>query len=260
MGIYDASTIVPKLEANGSNFWKWDAAVAMYAKLHDMTNILSGARTKPDLPSRAGWIPDAEPLDMSTIDINNDDDQDKLTRRAAFDSSRQMINGAIEKNVEKQEERIRHWNKCDAALNMTFLQSLSREVYEAIAGLDTAAGQYAEISRRYKEEGLNEACSAWADFFQLRCADCHNTVKFTDKFRAALNKLKDLKLILPEKGILYQFILAIQDSYPDYARTIRRDLRSDRSTTLDAVIHELNDEARREDPVKAAAFAANKKT
>jgi hypothetical protein len=37
MGIYDASTIVPKLEANGSNFWKWDAAVAMYAKLHDMT-------------------------------------------------------------------------------------------------------------------------------------------------------------------------------------------------------------------------------
>jgi hypothetical protein len=76
-----------------------------------------------------------------------------------------MINGAIEKNVEKQEERIQHWNKCDTALNMTFLQSLSCEVYEAIAGLDTAAGQYAEISRRYKEEGLNEACSAWADFF-----------------------------------------------------------------------------------------------
>jgi hypothetical protein len=143
---------------------------------------------------------------------------------------------------------------------MTFLQSLSREVYEAVAGIDTAAGQYAEISRRYKEEGLNEACSAWADFFQLRCADCHNTVKFTDKFRATLNKLKDLKLILPEKGILYQFILAIQDSYPDYARTIRRDLRSDKSNTLDAIIHELNDEARRDDPVKAAAFAANKKT
>jgi hypothetical protein len=146
---------------------------------------------------------------MSTIDISNNNNQDKLTRRAAFDLSRQMINGAIEKNVEKQEERIQHWNKCDTALNMTFLQSLSCEVYEAIAGLDTAAGQYAEISRRYKEEGLNEACSAWADFFQLRCADCHNTVKFTDKFRAALNKLKDLKLILPEKGILYQFILAI---------------------------------------------------
>jgi hypothetical protein len=49
MGIYDASTIVPKLEANGSNFWKWDAAVAMYAKLHDMTDILSGARRRQRL-------------------------------------------------------------------------------------------------------------------------------------------------------------------------------------------------------------------
>jgi hypothetical protein len=78
----------------------------MYAKLHDITDILSGARTKLDLPSRADWILDAEPLNMSTIDINNDDDQDKLTRRAAFDLSRQMINGAIEKNVKKQEERI----------------------------------------------------------------------------------------------------------------------------------------------------------
>jgi hypothetical protein len=78
----------------------------MYAKLHDMTDILSGARTKPALPSRAGWIPDAEPLDMTTIDINNDDDQDKLLRRAAFDASRETINGAIEKNIEKQEERI----------------------------------------------------------------------------------------------------------------------------------------------------------
>jgi hypothetical protein len=94
----------------------------------------------------------------------------------------------------------------------------------------------------------------------LQRADCHNTVKFIDKSRAALNKLKDLKLILPEKGIFYHFILAIQESYPDYARTIHHDLPSDKSTTLDAVIYELNDEARRDDPVKAAAFAANKKT
>jgi hypothetical protein len=46
----------------------------MYAKLHDITNILSGVRTKLDLLSRAGWILDAEPLNMSTIDINNDND------------------------------------------------------------------------------------------------------------------------------------------------------------------------------------------
>ncbi|KAF1935210.1 hypothetical protein EJ02DRAFT_428649 [Clathrospora elynae] len=78
MGIYDAAAFVPKLEANGLNFWKWDAAVAI------------GAKTKPDLPTRAGWIPDAELLDMSTIDINNNNDQDKLVRRAAFDLDWQM--------------------------------------------------------------------------------------------------------------------------------------------------------------------------
>jgi hypothetical protein len=66
-----------------------------------------------------------------------------------------------------------------------------------------------------------------------------------------------MKLILPSKGVLYQFILAIEDPYPEYARTIQRDLRSNRSLTLDSVIYELNDEARRNDPVKAASFASN---
>jgi hypothetical protein len=86
------------------------------------------------------------------------------------------------------------------------------------------------------------------------------TVKFTDKFRAGLNKRKDLTLSLPDKRILYQFILANQDSYFDYACIIRRELCSERSTTLDAVIHELNDKARHDNPVKAATFAANRKT
>jgi hypothetical protein len=258
MGITDPSNFVPKLEANGSNFWKWDAAVVMYASLNDCGEILSGAKPKPEAASRMGWVPALEYLDASIIDINDEEAMASLARRADYDKSREIINAGIEKAVTKQDEKIRFWLKCDAALKMAFLQTLSREVYDAISGLDTAAGQYAEISRRYKEDGLNEACTAWAEFFKLRCVDCPNTIKFTDKFRAALNKLKDLKLVLPEKGILYQFILAIEDSYPEYARTIRRDLRSDRQTTLEAVINELNDEARRDDPVKAAAFAAKK--
>lgn len=84
---------------------------------------------------------------------------------------------------------------------------------------------YAEIVRRYQDEGLNKACSAWSNFFKLRCSTCPTTQNFTNKFRAALNKLKDLKLILPKQGIVYQFILAIKDTYPDEARDIRRDLR-----------------------------------
>jgi hypothetical protein len=183
-----------------------------------------------------------------------------LTCRAGFDKSRAIINKAIKKGATKQEEKIRFWTKADTALTMAFLQILSRKIYDAVAGLLTAAGQYAEISTCYKKDDLNKACLALAEFFKLRCADCPNTIKFTDKFRAALNKLKDLKLVLPKKGILYQFILAIEDSYPEYARTTRRDLRSDRQPTLDAVINEFNNKARCNDRVKTAAFTTKKST
>ncbi|KAF2025023.1 hypothetical protein EK21DRAFT_117219 [Setomelanomma holmii] len=67
-----------------------------------------------------------------------------------------------------------------------------------------------------------------------------------------------MKLTLPDKGVLYQFILAIEDVYPKYARVVRCDLRSNRNLTLDSVIHELNDEAQRDDLVKAASFASNR--
>jgi hypothetical protein len=147
----------------------------------------------------------------------------------------------------------------DGALIITFISSLPREVLEAIQGLDTAALQYAEVVRRYQDEGLNEACTAWSNFFKLRANLCPNTQKFTDRFRAALTKLKDLKLVLPEQGVVYQFILAIEESYPDKARDIRRNLRQNKTVTLDSIIHKLNDEARRSDLVKAAAaFASNR--
>jgi hypothetical protein len=50
---------------------------------------------------------------------------------------------------------------------MTFLTLIPCEVYEAIQGLQSAAEQYREITRRYRDDGLNEACTAWADFFKL---------------------------------------------------------------------------------------------
>jgi hypothetical protein len=62
--------------------------------------------------------------------------------------------------------------------------------------------------------------------------------------------------VLPEQGIVYQFILAIEDAYPNEARDIYQDLRQNKALTLEKLIAELNDEARRSDPVKAAAFAA----
>jgi len=260
MGIYDAAAFVPKLDVTGSNFYQWNSSMKVYATIHDATEVLEGTKTVPEPPSYAGLIPEPSPLDISDIDPANAAHVDVLAKRRGFDDSRRSINTNIEKAAEKQVERIKYWKKLDGVLQMTLIQTLPRNVFEAVQGLGSAAAMYAEIVRRYQDEGLNEACSAWSNFFKLRCSTCPTTQNFTDKFRAALNKLKDLKLILPEQGIVYQFILAIEDTYPDEARDIRRDLRQSKGVTLDLLIHELNDEARRNDPVKAAAFAAKNNT
>jgi hypothetical protein len=256
MGIYDAGAFVPKLDVTGSNFYQWNSSMKVYATIHDATEVLDGTKTIPELPSYAGLIPEPAPLDISVMDPNNTEHVDTLAKRKNFDDNRRSINTNIEKAAEKRVERIKFWKKLDGVLQMTLIQTLPRNVFKAVQGLGSAAAMYAEIVRRYQDEGLNEACSAWSNFFKLRCSNCPTTQNFTDKFLAALNKLKDLKLILPKQGIVYQFILAIEDTYPDEARDIRRDLRQNKVVTLDLLIHELNDEARRNDPVKAAAFAA----
>jgi hypothetical protein len=108
-----------------------------------------------------------------------------LTRHADFDKSCAIINEAIEKAATKQEEKIWFWTKTDTTFKMAFLQTILRKVYNAVAGFPTAAGQYTEISHRYKEDSLSKACSAWAEIFKLRCADRSTTIKFTDKFCTA---------------------------------------------------------------------------
>jgi hypothetical protein len=46
MAITDPSNYIPKLNANGSNFWKLDAAILMYTALNDASSILEG-KPKP---------------------------------------------------------------------------------------------------------------------------------------------------------------------------------------------------------------------
>jgi hypothetical protein len=136
------------------------------------------------------------------------------------------------------------------------LNTLPRDLYNAVANQSTAALQYQKVVRRFEEEGLNEACLAWSNFFKLRCADFTLTQKFTDTFHAKLNWLNDFSLTLPKKGATFQFILAIKDTYAEYARHCRHDMRNDRNITVKAIIAEINDKARRDDPVKTAAFAS----
>ncbi|KAF2627484.1 hypothetical protein BU25DRAFT_341575, partial [Macroventuria anomochaeta] len=55
---------------------------------------------------------------------------------------------------------------------------------------------------------------------------------------------------ITEKCEVYQFILAIQEAYPEYARNRRADLCRNVIPKVDQMCNELNDEARRNDPVK----------
>jgi hypothetical protein len=91
MAITDPSNYIPKLDANGSNFWKWNTAVPMYAALDDASSILEG-KPKPSTLLYIGWIPPLEPVDGPTIDIDDTEQMHNLTRRADFDKSCTIIN------------------------------------------------------------------------------------------------------------------------------------------------------------------------
>ncbi|KAI0568680.1 hypothetical protein Alg215_12046, partial [Pyrenophora tritici-repentis] len=109
--------------------------------------------------------------------------------------------------------------------------------------LPTVRQKYEAITARYREQGVTEECTIWADFFKLRAQDCPSTANFTDKFKAGLAKLDVI-------ADLYQFILAINNAYPDYGRDRRADLRRNVTLNVDRMCSELIDEARRDDPIK----------
>jgi hypothetical protein len=64
------SNYIPKLDINGSNFWKWNAAVLMYTALNDASSILEG-KPKPSTLLYTEWIPAPEPVNNLTIDIDD---------------------------------------------------------------------------------------------------------------------------------------------------------------------------------------------
>ena len=119
--------------------------------------MLDGTKPCPTEGSLEGLIKEPEPLEVTTFDPLDKEHVRIMRLRKEMDDNRQSINANIEKDAEKQTERIRAWRKLDGALKMSFIASLPREVLEAVTGLPTAAQQYAEVVRRYQDEGLNEA-------------------------------------------------------------------------------------------------------
>jgi hypothetical protein len=65
-----------------------------------------------------------------------------------------------------------------------------------------------------------------------------------------------MECIISGKCKVYQFILAIEDTYLSYARDCCSDLRQGVTLSIDYMCNKLNNEARCDDPIKSAAFRA----
>ncbi|KAF1935651.1 hypothetical protein EJ02DRAFT_428232 [Clathrospora elynae] len=85
------SESVPKLEANGSNFWKWKTAMTLLAAMLDATNILNSRDNKPKSPLYAGLIPASESIDLTGIDLTNNKDLSQMLRMAQYEKDRAAI-------------------------------------------------------------------------------------------------------------------------------------------------------------------------
>jgi hypothetical protein len=84
--------------------------------------------------------------------------------------------------------------------------------------------QFTSVLSRFRDQGVTEECTVWANFFKLRASHCATTSVFTDQFKAGLAKVDKMECTISTKCKVYQFILAIEDTYPSYARDRRSDL------------------------------------
>jgi hypothetical protein len=99
----------------------------------DATNILNGRDNKPKSPSYAGLIPASESIDLTDIDLTNDEDLSRMSRTAQYEKDRALINDSINSVAHKTEELIARWEKLDALLRMAMLNTLPRDLYNAVA-------------------------------------------------------------------------------------------------------------------------------
>ncbi|KAA8627632.1 Retrovirus-related Pol polyprotein from transposon TNT 1-94 [Pyrenophora tritici-repentis] len=236
-----AMDAIPKLQADGSNAYHWEAALKLYANIHSIGGLLDGSYmvTYPETPHYQ-----TEPTTTSSA-FN--------TPQLLLDAQQRVRahNKEVTTQYDKDCELYRIYNSRESSLTLAILNTVPRSVWDNVMNLPTVRQKYEAITARYREQGVTEECTIWADFFKLRAQDCPSTANFTDKFKAGLAKLDviaDCKL--SNKARVYQFILAINNAYPDYGRDRRADLRRNVTLNVDRMCSELIDEARRDDPIK----------
>ncbi|KAI1567399.1 hypothetical protein PtrEW13061_011764, partial [Pyrenophora tritici-repentis] len=228
-----AMDAIPKLQADGSNAYHWEAALKLYANIHSIGGLLDGSYVVP-YPETPHY--QTEPTTTSSA-FN--------TPQLLLDAQQRVRahNKEVTTQYDKDCELYRIYNSRESSLTLAILNTVPRSVWDNVMNLPTVRQKYEAITARYREQGVTEECTIWADFFKLRAQDCPSTANFTDKFKAGLAKLDVI-------ADLYQFILAINTAYPDYGRDRRADLRRNVTLNVDRMCSELIDEARRDDPIK----------
>jgi hypothetical protein len=245
MAVTDSSA-VPQLSKDGSNLWRWENALKLYAQANAYDQLLKGTWERPIVV-----VPDLlkEPTQYGTSTI-----PDQATLNAAIQRVRQDNDHSKREYARDQQEHQR-WQAAEAALKLAILNTVPKDLYEGIME-QSVTDQFTSVLSRFRDQGVTEECTVWANFFKLRASHCATTSVFTDQFKAGLAKVDKMECIISGKCKVYQFILAIEDTYPSYARDRRSDLRRGVTLSINHMCNELNDEARRDDPIKSAAFGA----
>ena len=236
-------SVVPKLRLDGSNHYHWEKAFQLYAKSQGYQRILNRTWDQPDVVKG-----DIQMTPTSFSSVYPDDASLHAAQLRVRDN-----NKAVEEQYALDWASHRRWEAATAALALVLLATVPQSLYESVSDLPDVADQFDTIVARFRDQGVTEECSIWADFFKLRAHECNTTITFVDKFKAGLAKLSQIKdCKLTDRQSVFQFILAIDTSYPDYARQRRADLRDNKLPDISKMCAELLDEARRDDPIKAA--------
>jgi hypothetical protein len=193
-------------------------------------------------------------LYQRAANISDAQDMLDLTAHNAPVAAARTNNDQTEKHIHVQIDQRDLWDQMDTAIRLVFYNTVPQTTVKGFQHLKNCMEISEHILRTSKDQGLTEERTISNDFFKLRVSNCASIKSFTGKFQAGLSRVTDADLDIPSKGQIYQFIAAIEDTYPDYAKERRHDLRENRNVTVTKTTHKINDEARRDDPVKKAAF------
>ncbi|KAF2631437.1 hypothetical protein BU25DRAFT_454890 [Macroventuria anomochaeta] len=249
MAPFDASAM-PALDKRGTNLWRWEAAFKRFAQANACDDLLSGVLTEPIV---VPLVYDDEPTTTGTSAI-----PDQATLRAVVAQVR-ADNSYRQGTYRRELAALNSWKQSNVALQLAILNTVPRDIYEGVRHLPIDQ-QYKAIVARFRKSGVAEECTIWGNFFSLRAHHCPTTAVFTDQFKAGLAKIDNMNFTISEKCKAYQFILAVQDAYPEYARNRRADLRRNVIPKVDQMCNEINYKARCDDPVKAAYATMKQKT